>query len=397
MGQKEHLNNLFKKYFNKTASADERIELMQLINDTDSDEALHEAVDQIYSSFEPEKSPFDNSAGHRMLQNIKAGTRDKGVKGSRISRLYGSRIFRYGIAATLLFFIGFGTYFFVNERKDQQLAKMDFVPGGNNAILTLSNGAKIILNNAGNGTLAQQDGVAINKMHDGEVAYSASEEVEDVSGQNNASFNTLTTPKGGQYEIVLADGTKAWLNSVSSIRFPTSFPGKERLVEITGEVYFEVAKNRSKPFFVKAGNQIVRVLGTHFNINSYADEPEVRTTLVEGAVEIKRTAGGSSVILKPGQQATLRNSGPILVDKCNIEQAIAWKNGYFQIDDADIATIMRQAARWYNVEIVYQGQIPKRQFSGKIPKNIKASEFLQMLTYFNVHFDIEGQKIIVKN
>lgn len=387
---------LFQKYFDKTATADERNELMLLINEANSDEELLKLMEDAYQAYVPRQNPFALGKREQMLQQIQAGigNAEQNAATNNIHRK--NKWFKYGVAASVLISIAIGAYFFAGKNSAKQIAKNDFTPGGNKAVLTLANGSKIVLNNAKNGILANQGNISVNKTHDGEIAYDASNGAQAETG-TEPSYNTITTPKGGQYQVVLADGTKVWLNSVSSISFPTAFTGKERRVEITGEVYFEVAKNKAKPFFVKGGNQLVEVLGTHFNINSYTDEPDVKTTLLEGSVKIVQLVNGGSALLRPGQQAINRSTGPIVVRDADIEQIVAWKNGLFQINDANIETIMRQAARWYDVDIQFEGKIPERKFSGKIKRDVKASEFLQMLTYFNVRFTIEGRKIIVKN
>jgi transmembrane sensor len=396
MTQKDHISGLFRKYFDKSANADERIELMLLISEADSDEVLLELMEEAYRTYVPRQNPFALGKREKMLQQIQAAIQDT-EQAESVKKIRSANWFTYAAVASVLIFITLGAYLLTyNHIRGRQIAKTDFSPGGNKAVLTLSNGSIIILNDAKNGVLANQGKTSIRKTRDGEISYNASEPGQEKTG-SKSTYNTITTPRGGQYQVLLADGTKAWLNSVSSISFPTSFTGKDRHVEVTGEVYFEVAKNKAKPFFVKSGGQEVEVLGTHFNINSYSDEPDIKTTLLEGSVKIRQIDGGFTALLKPGQQALNKSSGPIAVRDADIEQVIAWKNGMFEINDANIEAIMRQASRWYDVDVVYDGKIPQRQFSGKIKRDVKASEFLQMLTYFNVHFTIEGRKIIVKN
>lgn len=392
-----HIADLFQKYFDKTASADERNELMLLISEINSDEELLHLMEDAYQAYVPERNPFVLGKREKMLEQIQIGITHPEKKVATSKFLNKNGWLKYAVAASVLIFMGIGTYLFLADHStSSQIAKADFIPGGNKAVLTLSNGSTIILDNAKNGTLANQGDIAVNKVHDGEINYEAVNTGKEET-RTKPSYNTITTPKGGQYHVVLADGSKVWLNAASSISFPTAFTGKERQVKITGEVYFEVAKNKMKPFFVRTGNQLVEVLGTHFNINSYTDEPDIKTTLLEGAVKIRQLNNSFSAFLKPGQQAINKSSGPILVKPADIEQAVAWKNGLFQINDASIESIMRQASRWYDVDVEYEGKIPQRQFSGKIKRDVKASEFLQMLAYFNVHFTIEGRKIIVKN
>ena len=244
----------------------------------------------------------------------------------------------------------------------------------------------MILNNLKNGNLASQTGLKLIKQ-DSTLTYKADDD-------SKVSYNTITIPNGGQYQLILADGTKVWLNAASSLKFPTAFPGKQRTVELTGEAYFEVAKNKNQPFNVKTPTQTVQVLGTHFNINAYSNEPFVKTTLLEGSVNV--SSAGGSLLLKPGQQALLNNSGlATLKDDVDTDEAIAWRNGLFQFNDVDIKTIMRQVARWYDVDVEFKGQVPAYTFHGKISRNLNASTVLKIFELSGINFTIEGRKIIV--
>lgn len=389
--------HLFKQYFDKTATNAEREELMLLISREKSEQKLLQMMQEQYLNHVPETDPFSEGQKEKMYRQISLSINPIQEKSLWKRLIPAARIWRYAAAASLLICLGIFTYKLVNLKSPYtQLAENDFNPGGDKAILTLSNGSTIDLSGAQNGMLSNQGGVKVNKTHSGEIVYDISgAEATDTNGQT--SYNTISTPRGGQYQVVLSDGSKVWLNSFSSLKFPAHFSGNKRQVEITGEAYFEVSKNKSMPFHVKSGGQIVEVLGTHFNVNSYSDEPDTKTTLLEGAVRIRQLNNGFSALLKPGQQAVNTHSGPIRVQSADIGQVVAWKSGLFQITNADIETIMRQAARWYDVDIEYQGQIPRRKFSGKIKRDVKASEFLEMLTFFNVRFSIEGRKIIVKN
>ena len=272
----------------------------------------------------------------------------------------------------------------------------DVMPGGNKAILKLSDGKTIVLDNAQNGLLAEQGAVQIEKQ-EGELSYIASTPATTIS------YNTLATPAGGQFQIKLPDGTRVWLNASSSITYPTAFVGNERRVTITGEGYFEVAKDASKPFKVTIQSTIgekrpaeVEVLGTHFNINAYDDEAAIKTTLLEGKVKIAKEQ--STAILKPGQQAQINNQGKLQVkNDASMEQVIAWKNGEFLFESADISTLMRQVARWYDIEIIYPEGKPTDKFSGKIGRNVNLSQLLKILEYSEVRFELKGRTLFVKN
>jgi len=276
----------------------------------------------------------------------------------------------------------------------------DIMPGKNGAILTLSNGQTLVLDSVHNGALTALPGLHITK-HDSLIVYGA------AAGNNEhkaaMAYNTLSTPRGRQFRVVLSDGTKVWLNASSSIHYPAAFEGKERIVEITGEAYFEVAKNAARPFVVhivsgtgKPAGQ-VEVLGTHFNVNAYDDEENVRTTLLEGRVNVQSAIGNpQSAILKPGEQAVMAAHSPLTIDHSpGIEQVMAWKNGYFQFERADIQTVMRQIARWYDVDIQYKGAVTKDKFGGSIPRDATLSQVLHALEQSLVHFTIEGKKVIV--
>ncbi|AEV99041.1 hypothetical protein A4D02_10810 [Niastella koreensis] len=289
-----------------------------------------------------------------------------------------------------------------------QTATNDVLPGGNKAILKLSDGKTIVLDNAQNGLLAEQGAVQIEKQ-EGELSYSSPTPATTVS------YNTLATPAGGQFQVKLPDGTRVWLNASSSITYPTAFIGNERRVTITGEGYFEVAHHAEKPFIVNVNNkEEVTVLGTHFNINAYDDESSIRTTLLQGSVKVgsrqwaegrgQKTKLEQSVVLKPGEQAIAianpltTHHSPLTIDHSpNLEQVIAWKNGEFLFESADISTLMRQVARWYDIEVVYPEGKPTDKFSGKIGRNVNLSQLLKILEYSEVRFELKGRTLIVRN
>ncbi|MET4142734.1 FecR domain-containing protein [Pedobacter sp. UYP1] len=303
-------------------------------------------------------------------------------------------------AAAVLLLLSAGLYFFNSTRPQSALLTQkeqtkQILPGGNKATLTLANGQEITLDGADNGQLAEQAGIIITKTKDGQLVYTIADKGNDPD-QRKAAMNRIATPKGGQYQINLPDGTKVWLNAASSLSYPTVFTGTERRVSLTGEAYFEVAKiYPAKPFSVTSSTQTVEVLGTHFNINSYADEQTVKTSLLEGSVKVTAQTGTSgSVFLKPGQQAVLMGN-QLNVNPGDTEEAVAWKNGMFSFKDADLQTVMRAVARWYDVEVSYEGNLPARQFSGEIHRNINLSEVLDILSFFKVHFRIDGKKITV--
>ncbi|OFY43856.1 MAG: hypothetical protein A2X18_13170 [Bacteroidetes bacterium GWF2_40_14] len=276
------------------------------------------------------------------------------------------------------------------------LRNHDLLPGGNRATLTLGDGTQIVLDSTRNGNLSKQGNTAILKI-DNQLVYNSAK----AKKSEQILYNTVTTPRGGQYQIALPDGSLVWLNAASSITFPTAFKGKERRIKISGEVYLEVSKlalsNKDKmPFIVELNGVEVRVLGTRFNINAYEDEREVKVTLLEGSVNVKNLYVDEAKTIEPGEQAILGSSGNIDTKLVDIEEAVAWKNGYFQFENASLQSVMRQISRWYDVNVSYEGNPRKRQFGGKIKRDVNASEILKILEESNVHFDIQGKNIIVK-
>ena len=275
----------------------------------------------------------------------------------------------------------------VRPAMETPVQTIDAMPGGNRAILTLSDGSAINLDDARKGELAKQGGTGIQKTRQGELVYNSLPSAEDVSQMH---YNTISTPRGGQYQVTLPDGTKVWLNAASSLRFPVKFSGMSREVSLSGEAYFEVAENKLKPFLVSLGNSQVEVLGTHFNIMSYPDEV-LTATLLEGSVKFKHGASERTIV--PGQAAQLL--GSIRVSEVNTADAVAWKNGVTAFSNADIPSIMRQISRWYDLDVVYQGAMPDRKFTGKIPRTARMSRVLKVLELSDINFRLEDKRIIV--
>lgn len=302
-------------------------------------------------------------------------------------------------AAMFIFLVGGATYFLLQNRSADNLVvntpaniSYDIAPGGNVATLTLSDGSTISLDSVNNGSLAQQGQSTIIKLEDGQLAY---KEDGHKATLKEVQYNTVSTPRGGQYQLVLADGSKVWLNAASSIRFPAAFIGKERDVEITGEVYFEVAHNASKPFIVKANGVDIKVLGTSFNVNAYEDESTIKTTLLEGSVEVSMGRGNS--FLKPGDQAVVSDkSDKILVNKnANIEEVVAWKNGLFYFDEDNVETVMKKIARWYDVDVEIKGTSSDKKFNGKLFRDVELSQIVKILEEGGIKVNIAGKKMIV--
>jgi transmembrane sensor len=408
-------------FIDNTLSRDQMEEVLKFIQSQppgydhllNSQEIKDRLSGQAYNS----KVEISEAASLRMKEKLMAAIHNDeavGVSRKPLVRVLTGNWRRVAAAAVLLA-IGTVVFMAVDRSSSKSTAPgvvktivNDIPPGGNRATLQLANGQTIILDSAANGSLAMQGNAKIMKLADGQIAYTV-----DGKAASEVMYNTMSTPPGGQFKLKLPDGTNVWLNAASSITYPTAFTGKERKVTITGEVYFEVEtlqlrSGHKMPFKVMiAGGAEVEVLGTHFNINSYADETEIKTTLLEGSVKVvnRESAIGNqqsvkdkelSVVLKPGEQAVIAGNSRLTIDHSpNIEQVMAWKNGLFNFNKVSLQEVMKQIARWYDVEIVYQGKIKPKQFGGEIQRDLNLSEVLEGLTKTGIHFQIEGRKLIV--
>ena len=358
-------------------------------------------LEKYYNHFEKESSftwRLSVNDKENLERELFAGILQKTTKKKKIFQLSKICWYKQAMAALILLFIGLGTYYNLIATNGSEttviatpvLAKKDLRPGGNRAILTLSNGSTVVLDSTGNGFVTQQSNTQIVKTAKGQLSYT-------TLNQNSKElvYNSVSIPRGGQYQLVLPDGTKVWLNAASSIRFPVAFVGKERKVTITGEAYFEVAKDKKKPFIVSSANMDVEVLGTHFNVSAYAEESIVKTTLLEGSVKINNKK--SEVYLVPGQQSQLNNSGQFSIkNNIDVDKEIAWTKGKFQFNSNTIQEIMLQLSRWYDVEVIYQGKVSSETFSAIIKRSSNISQVLKLMEASGVKFDIEGKKIYVK-
>lgn len=270
-------------------------------------------------------------------------------------------------------------------------APAQLAPGRSQALLTLADGRTVLLDQAGRGLLARQGSSQVQKTAAGQLRYAAGV----AAASQPLLYNTVATPRGGQYQLTLPDGSQVWLNAASSLRFPVAFAGAERRVELTGEAYFEVAKDARHPFKVAARGAEVTVLGTHFDVQAYPDEPALAATLLEGAVRLRQ--GAQQVLLRPGQQGRPQPDGTVQVREVDVQHAVAWKNGYFIFTDEPIEGIMRQVARWYDVDVQYQGALTDKDFNGKISRYKDAAAVLRMLELTGaVHFTTQGRRITVQ-
>ncbi|MBK0379910.1 FecR family protein [Mucilaginibacter segetis] len=317
----------------------------------------------------------------RLKNRIYAST---GIKVNHVKPFYQTKTARFAVAASILLFISVGLYFklktaAVDKTNPAQVAANDVKPGGNNAVLTLANGEKINLTSTKVGYITQQVGSKLSKTKDGLLTYNAS---GSVAHDSPISYNTIETPNGGQYQVNLPDGTKVWLNAASYLKYPVQFTGSTREVELKGEGYFEVAKDKSKPFRVITDKQTIQVLGTHFNINSYADEQYVTTTLLEGSVKVlpqKPDRGNkAALLLKPGEQALI-DDHTAQVKAVNVDNFVAWKNGNFIFDGEDLHSIMRKISRWYDVKIEYKYNPKDALFTGIVSRAKSLTTLLHAL------------------
>ncbi|MCX2451434.1 FecR domain-containing protein [Pedobacter sp. PLR] len=294
-------------------------------------------------------------------------------------------------AAMVLITLGIGFYFYNSPDK------VSSVPNGkishttqtskNKAMLTLADGRTIALDEASNGEIAKQAGVTITKTKDGLLVYEGR--------AKESAFNNIATPKGGQYQISLPDGTKVWLNAASSLNYPAAFTGDKRAVRLLGEAYFEVAKNKEMPFVVYTKGQEIEVLGTHFNVNAYEDEGQTKTTLLEGSVKVKLAKSAATALLKPGQQAVFEYDH-LDVSAIDVAEVVAWKEGCFLFQDEDIRSIMRKVARWYDVDVAYEPHISSKKIGGRISRNKSLKVVLKTLSGTDkFNFKVEGRRVTV--
>lgn len=393
----DRLTYLIRQVTSDAATDAELEELTELLKDDHSGSLAREIEAQLRAELSPDDTAYDRAYWDDIAGKILASDH-AGSQPLRVASVRKRRLRSWAVAAAVALLVVSGTAYWLQQRQAPApapeaslAAKQDIAPGGNKALLTLADGTQIPLDSAGNGALAQQGNTTIVKLDSGQLAYRSQTGAAPAAGL----YNTIATPRGGQFRVALPDGSQVWLNASSSLRYPTAFTGGERKVELTGEAYFEVAKRTGMPFRIGTGGMEVEVLGTHFNIMAYDDEEAISTTLLEGAVKV--TKDGNSRRLLPGQQARLhRADGRMEVEQdANTEEAVAWKNGLIQFEGQDIRSAMRMIARWYNVDVEYQADVPAH-FRGIIPRNVPVSQVLKMMEMTGeVHFRISGNRIIV--
>ncbi|MGN7720082.1 FecR family protein [Chitinophaga sp. 22620] len=375
---------LLERYAAKSCTREELDELFAAVGDPSAEETLHAFMEAQYQRPGTEET-LPEVDYEQVYRNILQHTPARRKK-----------IFTFGrVAAAAVFIVLAGSAIIWQTQQRNtapspglaQQSKEDIQPGGTKATLTLADGTTVTLDSSGHQVISA--GNTIITRQQGQLLYDAGK----TSGA--VQYNTLSTPRGGQFRVVLPDGSKVWLNSASSLRYPLAFTGRERMVELDGQGYFEVAPNAEQPFKVRVQSMEVQVLGTHFDVMAYKDESTVNTTLLEGAVQV--TEGAATKVLKPGQQAVLdTRSREMLVQPANVNKVIAWKNGLFVFNNMTLPAILREVARWYDVEIVYQATPSAEQYGGGLSRGLHLSNVLALLEAGGSnHFRIEGRKIIV--
>ncbi len=388
--EKKQFLSLIDTYINGEASENER----RLV------EAYYSRLGKpdIESIETQDEALFKDLLLNRIITQIRAESEQEEIGKVKLKRHL--NLWWISAAAILLIFFSVGILLF-RAGKSTNKEHVDYAelihPGGNKAILTLSNGSKVVLDGKSNADIAEQNGIKIKKKENGLIEY-VQLSAPATDNQYSTIFNTIETPKGGQYRIVLNDGTVVWLNAASYLRYPLQFTGEERRVELVGEGYFEVAHNTAKPFIVVTNRQEVQVLGTHFNINAYADEDEIKTTLLEGSVKVISRQGKKQTgqkYLKPGQQSVLADND-WLVKEVDAATQVDWKNGRFIFKDEDLKSVMRKLARWYDIEVDYVKPMENLNFSGKISRSKSLKDVLRILTRTNdVTFKVTERRITV--
>lgn len=388
--EKEILLNLINKYLSNQATAEEEELLLNYYNTLQKNELNWD--EDVMGDEDTTKAKLYS----KVLSEIKA--REAAPK-----RVFFMRRWFVAASVTLFLLASASLVFYLkNDRsaltaKNSTAPKNTIAPGGNKALLTLSNGSKIILDDAATGELAKQSGVKVTKAANGQLVYTVENTSANSAASGQLTYNTIETPKGGQYRVDLPDGSKVWLNAGSLLRYPTSFNGNIRSVELTGEAYFEVAKNAKKPFRVVSNNQVVEVLGTHFNISSYIDDTSVKTTLLEGSVKVLSTKSNQSKLLKPGEQSNINYlNNSIAVQQVNTDEVVAWKNGYFLFVDEDLKSIMNKFARWYDIDVEYAANVDNLRFGGMVSRSRDLAQALKIIEQTgNIKAKIEGRRVII--
>jgi transmembrane sensor len=385
---------LYRQYIANRCSAEELLELEELLKIPENESIISDLLENTWDDLDMHtaKDISQNQAD----QMYEAIIKNKNPEKSNF-KLW------LGIAATILLCLSIGLVIYRSNTPQALKNKVaintepkiqDFMPGKNKAVLTLSNGQEVVLDDKGSGEIAHQDGVLISKLKDGQIAYTAAK-ADQKSSHSPNQLNTLTIPKGGQYRLALPDGTLVYLNAASTLIYPAKFEGAERKVTLTGEAYFEVAKNRKMPFIVNVNNkQQIQVLGTHFNVEAYTDEQVINTTLLEGSVKILYQ--NKQAFLKPGQVAIYTNTANLNIAPADLDEAIAWKNGLFSFNNENITSVMKKISRWYDVDVVFKGDMQNVNYLGNYSRTKSLANLIKNIQLMDqVKISIEGRRITV--
>lgn len=375
---------LLAQYQRGTITPGEEEELVALLAEPAHQQVVEEWIGQVMATEDAGHAMPPEHAGHILEAIFQAGEINAPAKTRRMPLAT-----RWVAAAVITGMVALGAYLLVKQNGRPEAAPAyaaDIPPGKSQAVLVLADGGTVTLDSTGNRTL-QQGSAAVTQAN-GQLQYTAQNKPE-----GGLAYNELKTPRGGHFRLQLSDGTTVWMNAGSSLKYPAAFAGTERAVELSGEAYFEVAKNAASPFHVTAGGIKILVLGTHFNIKAYADEQTINTTLLQGAVKVTGRKGSST--LRPGEQAHVGADGVLSVTRVNTSDVMAWKNGLFVFKTADIQTVMREISRWYDVDVVYEGVPTAREFAGKISRSYTLQEVLSVLQASDVHFRLDGKKLTV--
>lgn len=396
----DRLHFLVKSLVDNKIDKEELKELSEILKAPENESAMHLEMKNVWTNTVEEQTDISKDVYLNIISDARFSQTQENTK--KVFSIFNNKnIISYAAALLLISGVALGLYLFKHQNSDSGIARLatnntavNKIENSEKAILTLSDGREIVLDQAKSGELAQEKNAVISKTADGQVVYNLSA-LKQTATNKQLTYNTITTPKGGNYQVILPDGTKVWLNAMSSLKFPVAFAGEHRNVELTGEGYFEVAKDKTKPFVVVAKDMKVRVLGTHFNVSAYDDDSSVKTSLLEGSV--KAETSSSSILIKPGQQAYLLNgSSSINVKDIDVDEIIAWKNGYFVFRNEPIESIMKKISRWYDIEVNYQGNLSGKEFGGKYLKTNTLSELLKSLELTGtINFKVEGRRVTV--
>ncbi|MBL7734991.1 MAG: FecR domain-containing protein [Chitinophagaceae bacterium] len=392
--KERRLEALFLRYVRDGLSDAEETELLQLWLDPDLASRRAQILNGFYDQL-PENRDMSAKEADLVFERIV----QKQPRLDRLPAKTGWAVWRRAaVAASLLLALGVGGYFFLfnkESRRSKEITQTSLqgdiiAPERNRAAITLANGQTIYLDSASNGSLTMQGNVKLVKLDEGKIAYEAG---GDSSGE--LSYNTLSNPRGSRViDVTLADGTRVWLNAGSSINYPVAFTGSERKILVEGEAYFEVAHDIRKPFIVSKGETIIKVLGTHFNVNAYDDETDTRITLLQGAVQVANRQ--YAAVIKPGEQAIVKAGKIDVAAGADLEQVMSWKEGYFRMKGTDLGSLMRQVARWYDVQVEYENGIPAARFGGLINREVSLPDMLKALEQYGIYSRFDKGKIIVQ-